>query len=438
MTGTEDRIRERLAEIQGRLDEIAKASADRDMTQDEVREHNKLVGEEANLQQQLREVDQGREARTTDWLNRRGLPGPGAFADGHPASYDDGDRLSGVGGRIRRPTRLTGYTKDGRAIPILAPDEQLSNPAEAEEARAKLGAWVYAQATGDWDRFRVLADAAGSVTTGGGLLVDRSISPRVIDLARAKARVVEAGANSIPMETREVVIAKVGSDPSFEWRSENKDIPVSSMTFTGITLRSRTLGAISTAPIELVADAVNLGALIEEALGAALGQELDRVALIGKGSEEEPLGLENVPGVNTRGSIGTPANYDDFSLAVEDIWTDHGEPGAVIFAPRTAGTLDRLKDTTNQPLQAPETFKNLAKLPTGQVPVDRGAGSDESLAFVGDFSQLWLGIRQDITVEASRHAGFGKGQVHLRAILRADVAVVRPDFFTVMSGITAS
>jgi HK97 family phage major capsid protein len=76
--------------------------------------------------------------------------------------------------------------------------------------------------------------------------------------------------------------------------------------------------------------------------------------------------------------------------------------------------------------------------------ITRGSGSDESLAFVGDFSHLWIGMRTEVTIEASRSAAdssssaFRNMEVWVRGYLRADVGVVRPTHFCVLSGITAS
>ena len=48
-----------------------------------------------------------------------------------------------------------------------------------------------------------------------------------------------------------------------------------------------------------------------------VAMELDRVALVGEGSEEEPLGVQNTTGVQTLTSVGTPTDYSKFSSAVE-------------------------------------------------------------------------------------------------------------------------
>lgn len=60
---------------------------------------------------------------------------------------------------------------------------------------------------------------------------------------------------------------------------------------------------------------------------------------------------------------------------------------------------------------------------------------------MGDFSQLLVGMRTELTIEASRVAAdttssaFSNLQVWIRAYLRADANVMQPSFFSVLTGI---
>ncbi len=73
------------------------------------------------------------------------------------------------------------------------------------------------------------------------------------------------------------------------------------------------------------------------------------------------------------------------------------------------------------------------------APQHLGSSNDCSTAFVGDFSQMLLGVRTELTLEASRVAddAFEKMAVLIRGYLRCDVAVLRPQHFTKIIGIRA-
>ena len=142
-------------------------------------------------------------------------------------------------------------------------------------------------------------------------------------------------------------------------------------------------------------------------------------------------------------------NFDYFSQAYREILENNGEPNAAIFAPRTWYTLDTLKDTTNQPLVAPMSFQNIQKLITNQIPIDitKGGSDDASLAFLGDFTKMLIGIRTSLKLEVTRVGSHSDGsgswdssaweqlQVWVRAYLRADIQLAQPAHFSVINGI---
>lgn len=332
----------------------------------------------------------------------------------------------------------------GEPIRILRPDQRFST-GSPRESRIALGRIVRGMVTGEWSGVDMdeMRDLSGGSTIGGGVLLPVGTSARIVDLARAKARVIQAGAMTIEMEQRELTVAQVTGDPTAYWRPENAAITSSDLTFGGVTLRAKTLGVVTKASVELIEDAANLGALVESVLAEVLGVELDRAALLGIGAESEPLGLQNVSGVNTTASIGSPT-YDDFLDGMYAVEADNGTPRALIAHPRTFNTLNKLVGTANDHyITPPAPFAALKKLDTTSVPITLGGGANESLAFLGDFSNLWIGLRTRIVLEASRVAADSSGsafknlQVWIRGYLRADVACVRPSFFWVGSGITA-
>jgi len=134
-------------------------------------------------------------------------------------------------------------------------------------------------------------------------------------------------------------------------------------------------------------------------MAASIALKLDSLALYGSGSGE-PRGLDNADGVNliSKGvNGGTLANYDDFSNAVEDVSDHNGQANAVIMAPRSFYTLDRLKAaTTNNRLEAPQSFVDLKKFVTNQISITdtQGTCTSASKAFVGDYKNILFGIRK--------------------------------------------
>lgn len=297
--------------------------------------------------------------------------------------------------------------------------------------------------TGDWngaDREQ-RAMAAGVLATGG-YSVPATIAADLIDAARNHARVVQAGALTVEMGARTLRVVRIVSEPPAIWKAENETMEGGVVTMEALEMRARTLMVMIKASRELFRDSINADLAVNNALGAAIALELDRVALFGSGLGEEPLGLLNTSGIQTvtvdqNGHVLT--DHDPFSIAVQRVADVNGEANAVIYSPRTAGTLDRLKDTTGQPLQPPESFKSLLKLSTKQVRDDmtHGTATNASCAVVGEWNNLLIGVRDGMEIEMSNTAGdaFSRSQVWMRAIMRVDIGVARPNKFCVIPGI---
>jgi len=287
---------------------------------------------------------------------------------------------------------------------------------------------------------RAMGEGTGSL---GGWWVPEELSAQVIDLARNKTVCMQAGGYTLPMSGPELTLVKILTDPTGYWVKESEEITESEGSIGPITLKAIKLGVLVRVSMELLEDAPNAGQAIENQIASAMALELDRVGLFGDGVNE-PRGLWECTSVNSR-SMGTngaaPTNYDKFSYAVQDIAAENGEANAVIMAPRTFYTIDRLKEgTTNAPLRGPASWEKLTKHVTNQVPITQTQGtcSTASCAFVGDFRQMVFGMRKNIAIEATREGGtgtFAKYQALIRGVLRVDVAVLREPWFTLIKGI---
>jgi HK97 family phage major capsid protein len=292
----------------------------------------------------------------------------------------------------------------------------------------------------------MLASMGISPDSAGGYTVPTPLAGELIDRARNQSRVFQAGARTIPMESSTLKIARVLTDPAAGWKAENAAASATDMTFDAVTLTARSLVAVAKLSIELFEDSPTVNEAVDTAMSQALALELDRAALRGSGTSPEPRGIRNTSGVGIQsmGTNGAPlTNFDPFSTAVQTIREANGEPNAVIFAPRTSGALDRLKDTTNQPLQPPTSYQEMQKLPTSQIPTNltQGTSNVASEAYLGQFNELLVGVRTNLRIEASRvstvggESAFDRLQIHVRAYLRADVALAQPGHFVVITGI---
>ncbi len=289
------------------------------------------------------------------------------------------------------------------------------------------GKYIRGLITGDWTNAEVERRAVTTVTHGSGWLLPEIISAIIIPMALNKAQVFKAGAMSVPMESKTLIVPKIIEMPKTEWKGESiKFAEDTDMTFYGITLTARTLMALVKISVELAQDGINIETVIEDAISDAIALALDQAVLSGIGGLE-PTGVLNTDGILTEDLAHADiSSYDFLSRAYWKLEAENEMATALIAPSNMYSDLDLLKDTLNNRLLPPLSYegtpqKSYQKLSSNQL-------SDS--AVIGDFGKVLIGMRTDLQIKlAETGEGFEKLEIWIRAFLRADVGIKRPKAF---------
>lgn len=335
----------------------------------------------------------------------------------------------------------------GRPVTVIGSDRSLDDELRSAgvidtPAGLSVGNLIVAGITGrteiaerELNHFSELRDAMSAGIDGkGGFLVPPSMDPAFIDLARNQSALVGAGAQTVDMPRSSLSLIRQTGDPTPYWRGESQEIAASNPTFDRLEMEAKTMAALVKLPIELIEDAPNAGQVVQNALAAALAQKLDQTALTGDGSGTSPRGLLHTDGVQTV-DVGAGLTYTDFINMAAAVETKNGTPSGVLMNPVHRAALSKLIDNTGQYLVPPPIYTSLAQRVTNQCPDDN--------VFVGDFSQVLIGIRRGPTIEVFRAGGdsgsnaVSQMQVFIRAYWRGDIGFVRPEWLARMTGVAA-
>lgn len=287
----------------------------------------------------------------------------------------------------------------------------------------------------------------GGQDDNGGYLLQSQLAAQVLDLARAASVAMRAGAVTVPMESAELRLARLTADPTTSWRAETVRVPASNPTFDQVKLQAKTCAAIVPISLEALEDCQNIASVLEQSLRGAMGAALDAACLIGSGAGSEPLGIVNASGTNTQTAIGTPVSYVKYSAAVGDILAAN-YPGelsdlAWILNPTDAELLDNLSETG--------TGAPLAKTPWTAAPkqlITTNLTAGHSI--IGHFPSLVVGMRSRGVVIRVLDAGsatdsdsvtWNAADQLMKLVvchMRLDVAIMRPAWFSVLSGLTTT
>jgi HK97 family phage major capsid protein len=302
-------------------------------------------------------------------------------------------------------------------------------------------------------------------TTSGSAVVPTVWAADIIDLARNYAAVMQAGAEVVPMDAKIVQIGRLTADPSASFRTEGSAITASDPTFDNVTLTAVTLNCLVIGSLEWFQDTTPGGGadqLVAEAIARKIAVTLDLAALFGQvtaGGEQTATGNNMLPsgglptpyprgilanllanasssvlGGAANGTVQTAASF--WNEVIDTVMTplDFNErPNAMLWPSHLARRYAEAYDTQNNPMRVPPVVDGIAKFVTNQIPSGFGQGTGTLMAdvFAGDFTQLIIGQRLDLTIQTLTEAYAPNGQIGLLATWRGDIQLARPRAFCV-------
>lgn len=138
--------------------------------------------------------------------------------------------------------------------------------------------------------------------SAGGYLVATELQPQsFIDLLRHKQALVNAGIRSLSGLVGDLAIPKQTGGATAYWVGEATDVTGSSQTFGQVALAPKTLGAYTDLSRKLILQATpDAESIIVDDLTRVLALALDLAGLYGTGSSSQPLGIANVPSIQTK------------------------------------------------------------------------------------------------------------------------------------------
>jgi len=405
------------------------------------------AGELASIEGELKsiasveaeEAESDRKAGITRKTNA-GLPADQrTFSAGNGKTLENGAMLYGAESKATEWR----YADSGRNA-ALAPGQSWRDHEAVRE---------YAERNAERDK--ILTGTHGSLaqqiralsTTSGSAIVPTEWSWPIIDKARNAAVCLKAGVTVVPMPAKLVQVGRLNADVAPAFKTEGSAIPSSDPGFDFITFTATSLGAITVASLEFLADAPGADMIVSEAIGKAMALELDKAILFGQlltadGSEgynlpsPYPKGVlksllasapSQVLGNGTNGTVQTATTmYRELQSLWYSVKRRNEQPGMLVSNDALQQKYVDAYDTQGRVLTMPENIRNAGWLTTNAInSATQGTGTTMSDVFCCDWSQVLLGQRlgMEIRVLTERYAEVG--QVGILAYWRGDVQIAR-------------
>ena len=295
--------------------------------------------------------------------------------------------------------------------------------------------------------------AAGAAATGGNIVATDLLASSFIELLRNQTQVINLGATMLSGLVGNVDIPRRNASATAYWVGESGAIPESEGTVDKVSLSPKTVGALCTYSRKLMLQSTpDIEALIRQEFVEIIALAIDKVALYGSGTSNQPLGIFNTSGIGSvvGGTNGLQVTLDhmlDLVAAVMNANAIGSHMGYLVNS-KTHTSLSKLKSTTGQYLWARGgEFTSIAErmvdringfpvLTTNQLPNTntKGTGTNLSSLVFGDWSSLVIGEWGVLEIVPNPYgAGFAAGDVDIRVMQSVDIGVRHPESFAVMT-----
>jgi len=281
---------------------------------------------------------------------------------------------------------------------------------------------------------RVTVATGVSPVDGGHLVGTDHRGDLYVDLLRAKLITGKLGATVLSGLTGNVEIPAGKTAATSNWIAENSALTPSDAGYRKITMSPKHVGALTEYSRNMILQASpDVETLIRNDFASVLAEAIDRVAIDGGGANE-PSGILSTSGVSS--SSMTIPTYADILAMIETLEIDNVDVTNAGFAvhPSIVRKLrSTLKAGTDAAIGYIMTDANTLagyKLVSSTL-IPAGGSPATATMLLGNWSDLLIGYWNsfEILVNPYETTAYSKGNVQIRALLTADVAVRHAESF---------
>jgi len=262
-------------------------------------------------------------------------------------------------------------------------------------------------------------------TAGGNLVADELLSGSFIDLLRNRLAFAQAGVSILTGLQGNISIPRQTSAATAYWVGENVAPTESQQAIDQVNMTPKTVAAfVDYSRRLLLQSSIDVEGMIRNDLARVIALEIDRAAIYGTGSSNQPLGLVNTTGIGTE----TLTNAGTFAqlIAMEtDVASANADVGSMRYI-MNAAARGALKSTSKAGTEAIFVWENNEVNGYPVIVSNQLQGND---ALFGDFSSMVMGMWSGLDLMVDPYAGATAGTVRVIAHQDLDVAVKQPASF---------
>lgn len=262
----------------------------------------------------------------------------------------------------------------------------------------------------------------GTATAGGNVVATDLMASSFIELLRNRAVVMRAGATMMSGLQGNVAIPKQTGAATAYWVAESGAPDESQQTIGQVTMTPKTVGAYTDFSRRLILQSsIDVENMVRRDLAAVIALAIDTAALYGTAASNQPRGLKNQSGINTKDFAATNPTFAELVAMETEVQTDNADIGTMryLMNPAQVGaakTTPKFGSGTEATIWEPgNTINGYAVERSNQIV----AGD----VFFGNFADLLIGFWSGLDLTVDPYAGATSGTVRVIALQDCDIAV---------------
>ena len=289
----------------------------------------------------------------------------------------------------------------------------------------------------------------GTASAGGNTVATDLLAGSYVDALRARSLVRGAGATVLSGLVGDVAIPATNAVTTAYWVAENSAATEGAPTFRQITMNPKTVSAYVDVSRHLLhQSAVAIESILRQDLINGLASAVDKGALQGSGSSNQPTGILNQSGIGSV-AIGTNGGAGTYTSVVntwKEVSTDNADLGALSWftTPIQVSrfmTTAKVSSTDSQMIMNDKVNLLGYKVnSTKNMPDDLTKGSsssDCSALLFGNFNDLIIGEWGNLDVTVDPYSLSTLGATRIASFYDIDIAVRHAESFAAIQDLNA-
>jgi HK97 family phage major capsid protein/HK97 family phage prohead protease len=267
----------------------------------------------------------------------------------------------------------------------------------------------------------------GTAADGGNLVGTSLLAQSFIDLLRKKSVLQRAGAGMLNGLVGNIAIPRQSGAATAYWVAESGAPTESKQAFDQVSMSPKTVGAFTDYSRKLMLQSsIDIEAMIRMDLATVIALEIDRAGLYGSGASNQPTGVKNVTGINTKDFDAAAPTFAEIVELETLVAADDADIGALKYLVNATGrgalkTAEKAEGTAQFIWEAGNTVNGYGAEVSNQI-----ASGDY---WFGNWADVIMGFWSGLDLTVDPYTGSSSGTVRVVALQDTDIVVRHPESF---------